>query len=351
MVGRYIQQSEVINELYDCDYINLSTSTSLNEIGKGGINKIIALLNIQFKVIKLLLTKKYSLCYMTLTAAPPGFYKDLFILILFKLFRKKIVYHFHNKGVDEASQISLNNKLYKFSFKNTYSILLSPSLFKDVSRFVGEDKVFYCANGIPEIKDDILLIPASVASKSPPPVRLLFLSNMMIEKGVQVLLDACKILAEEQLPFECHFVGPWSGITEEEFNSKVAEYGIRDYVFGHGKKYGDDKIVFFHQSDIFVFPTYYYNECFPLVLLEAMQYGLPILSTYEGGIPDIIVQGETGFIIKQHDVVTLAEKIKFLIKNTQIRVEMGLKAQTRYEELYTIQKFEDQFCKTLKSII
>jgi glycosyltransferase involved in cell wall biosynthesis len=55
--------------------------------------------------------------------------------------------------------------------------------------------------------------------------------------------------------------------------------------------------MFFEKSHIFVFPTFYYYECFPLVLLEAMQHALPVISTDEGGIPDIAETGITGYIV------------------------------------------------------
>ena len=63
-----------------------------------------------------------------------------------------------------------------------------------------------------------------------------------------------------------------------------------------GRKYGEEKERLFRESDIFVFPTYYDIECFPLVLLEAMQYGLPCVNTDEGGIRDIVVN-DSGFTV------------------------------------------------------
>ena len=55
-----------------------------------------------------------------------------------------------------------------------------------------------------------------------------------------------------------------------------------------------------------LFPTFYHNECFSLVLLEAMEHGLPCISTTEGGIPGIVDDGKTGFLVPKHDVAVLA---------------------------------------------
>lgn len=56
-----------------------------------------------------------------------------------------------------------------------------------------------------------------------------------------------------------------------------------------------EKIAVFSKTDIFAFPTYYHNETFGLVNLEAMQYSIPFASTLEGEIPDVIDDGNTGF--------------------------------------------------------
>ena len=349
MVGQYIRESRVINEAFGGDYINLSTSTTLGEIGKGGAGKLIASLKIQFRVIRALFRKKYDLCYMTLTARGMGFYKDLLIVSVLKLFRKKVIYHFHNKGVAD-SKGKFNHFLYRVTFKNAQCILLSPSLFKDIERYVEKKNVFYCANGIPAAGNDqdraeIMETGDKVSC------RLFFLSNMMIEKGVFILLEACRQLKEKQVPFECHFAGAWSDVTEAAFNRQVSEYQLTGIVTGHGKKYGTEKVQFFKNADIFVFPTFYHNECFPLVLLEAMQSGLPVVSTTEGGIPDIVLEGETGYLVPQKNVTALAEKLELLIKDPSRRVQFGKAGKKRFNELFTLGVFENNLAGVLRQAI
>ena len=126
-------------------------------------------------------------------------------------------------------------------------------------------------------------------------VNVLFLSNMIAEKGVWTIVEAAKILHEKNLLVEFHFVGKWSDITEDMFDSAMKEYHLEEVCFAHGGKYGKEKDEFWAAADVFVFPTFYHNECFPLVLLEAMQHHLPCISTTEGGIPGIMDDKETGY--------------------------------------------------------
>lgn len=117
-----------------------------------------------------------------------------------------------------------------------------------------------------------------------------------------------------------------------------------------GKKYDEDKEAFFENADLFVFPTFYSNECFPLVLLEAMQHGLPCISTNEGGIPDIVKHDESGLICERKDSQSLAKSILRLLEDEELRVKFGANGRIRYEENFSISSFEKKMCEILKLI-
>lgn len=346
IIGKYILESDIIKEAFEGDFINLSTSQTLNEIGRGGFFKIINLLKIQFKVIRALFSNKYDLCYITIAAKGVGFYKDLFIVFILKFFKIKIIYHFHNKGISSRQANKLDNLLYKFTFKNTKIILLSECLYYDITKYMDKKDVFYCPNGILPPQKKILL-----NRNSNQPCRLLFLSNMMVEKGALVLLEACRLLKKKEIKFECQFVGAWSDISEKDFNTEVLKNDLSLYVTAYGQKYHEDKNLFFEEADVFVFPTFYHNECFPLVLLEAMQYSLPIISTPEGGIADIVLNGETGFLTQQQNVKLLTEKLELLILNPTLRESMGTAGKKRFDELFTMEKFENNLINILKKTL
>lgn len=338
MIGKYIQESQIIKENFDADFINLSTSQGLEEIGKGGLQKLMSIVRLQRKVFSALTKKKYNLCYMTLTAQGPGFFKDMCIVALLKLFGKKIIFHFHNKGVATNQHKMIYDLCYGFVFKGTRSILLSKYLYPDIQKYVNPDQVYYCANGIPTAIGEGSSNHRK--NRKDQPFRILFLSNMMAEKGVWILLEACKILKEQKINLECHFIGAWSDITEPDFNQKVQSNHLESQVFAHGKKYNEEKNAFFLQADLFVFPTYYHNETFGLVNLEAMQFELPIISTAEGGIPDVVKDGETGFLIPKKDSFTLAEKIRVFIDNSEMGIQFGKAGRQRYLDLFTLEAFE-----------
>lgn len=346
-VGQYIYESKIINNTFECRFINLSTSRLINEIGKKPIQKIGRYFSILSQVFKQLICFKPQLCYLAITAKGYAFYKDALIALMAKTFKVPLVYHFHNKGVSTWQKKRLNNILYHIVFKNSYAILLSKYLYSDVQKYFPENKVFYCPNGIPDttvkrIKD---------LDSNDNAVRILFLSNLIESKGVFVLLEACKILKNKNISFYCTFAGDEGDITSQIFNKVIEDLDLTDVVFYVGRKYGNEKEEAFAKADIFAFPTYYNNECFPLVLLEAMQHSLPVVSTFEGGIPDIVDEGETGFLVAHKNAEKLAEKLEILIKDPDLRHRMGIAGRTKYENQFTLSVFENRLKDILSTIL
>ncbi len=345
MMGQYIKESALMHQYFDADYVNLSTSHSLAGVEKINAGKFTNLLQIQWNIFKQLLRTNYKVCYVTMTTYGPGFYKDLLVVLVLRLFRKKIIYHFHNKGISRHTSW-MGKLLCRFAYTGTSAILLSELLRYDVSPYFKQDNIFICANGIPEqsAKKENLVNSHTC--------RFLFLSNMMKEKGTLVLLEACRILKQQyKAKFECVFAGGWYDIPEEEFSSLIREADLEKELKFEGPVWGEKKNLLFSNADVFVFPTYYHNECFPLVLLEAMQHQLPVVSTFEGGIPDLIEQGKNGYLVPQRNAQQLAEKLYDLVTHPERRKEMGEAALRKYKEHYTLSRFEERLKQILLTAV
>ncbi|HRO85548.1 MAG TPA: glycosyltransferase family 4 protein [Niabella sp.] len=346
MVGQYIRESRPVNTSFTCKYINLGTSNTVDEIGKGGLKKWWRFISIVAKTLVALLFFRPQLVYITLNSHGGGFYKDAMIALLVKIFGKKIVYHFHNKGVARNQDKWVDNFLYRIVFKNAYVILLSKYLYPDIEKYVPENRVFYCANGIPSVAQDV-----EVKAKNVQPGELLFLSNLIESKGLYILLEALSVIYKKGIPFHCTIVGGEGDVTAQQLQQKIQYFQLADTVSYAGKKYGKEKAEQFDRAAIFVFPTYYFNETFGLVLIEAMQMGLPVISTFEGGIPDVVADGVTGYLVPQKDVHALVEKIEYLILNPELQSKMGASGKKRYEERFTLEQFEKRFTNILSELV
>ncbi|WP_430906530.1 glycosyltransferase family 4 protein [Maribacter sp. 2-571] len=346
-VGEYIKESTLINNSFQCRYINLGTSINVDEIGKTGFLKLKRYFSILVSSYVQLRKFKPDLVYLTLTTTGIGFFKDAMVVFLVKLFKVPVLFHFHNKGIKNKQNEWYYSLFYKKVFRDANAILLSPYLYDDVARYIPKEKVHYCANGIPEVSSTPV---DHQKTENVKPVSILFLSNLIKSKGVNVLVHACKFLKDKNLDFECVFVGGEGDISVPRFRDTIDYYDVKDYVRYDGRKYGIEKEEAYRNADIFVLPTMYKNECFPLVLLEAMQYGLPVISTDEGGIPEIVEDGVSGFLIEKQSAQELSEKLAQLIKDSDQRTKMGREGRRRYLERFTKETFEKRFLEIISSL-
>lgn len=343
IIGQYIKNSSLINNTFDCRYINLLVSRSISETGKTSVLKILRFAVVWFHLFREILTKRPDICYLALTATGAAFYKDVMLVGLLRIFQIKRVYHLHNKGVSLKQSGIINSLLYRFVFKGADVILLSSYLYKDIEEFVPESAIHICPNGI----ENTSVKHVRKLHQVHTPVRILFLSNLIESKGVLVLLDACSILRDKGIDFKCDFVGAEGDLSATQFKEKIIQNKLTNYVTYLGKKFGTEKAELFALADIFAFPTFYSNECFPLVLLEAMREGLPVVSTFEGGIPDIVEQGITGYLVPQQDVLTLAEKLEELINSPELRYNLGIAGNRKFESQFKLQNFEQRMINIL----
>ncbi|NLZ95108.1 MAG: glycosyltransferase family 4 protein, partial [Bacteroidales bacterium] len=351
IVGGLIKNSKTINNSFEARYINLLVSRSIDETGKTNVFKLWRFLVSWFKLLIELIKEKPNLCYFALSTSGSAFYKDVTLILLLKLFRVKIVYHLHNKGVRKGGLSKFNFELYRYVFKNSNVILLSYYLYDDIKTFVSENDVYICANGIPDVEEIRENVNDKKQGECNQIVEILFLSNLIESKGVFVLLEACKIIQNKNISFYCTFVGGEADVTANKLLHKVKELNLENHVSYVGKKYDEEKIAIFSKTDIFAFPTYYHNETFGLVNLEAMQYSIPVVSTFEGGIPDVIDDGVTGFLVPQKDPQALAEKLELLIKNPELRIKMGAAGREKYEKEFTLQAFETKLQGILEHVL
>jgi glycosyltransferase involved in cell wall biosynthesis len=344
-VGELIKDSEIINSEYYTRYINSNLSDRANVIGKFKIKKIFIYAKILVKVLKELILFKPNVCYFSITSKTTGFFKDFLVGMIIKLFNNKIIFHFHNKGISTVENIFYYDFCYKVLFKNTKAIILSERLYFDVKKYFKRDDVYICPNGIPFFIDKPMNSPKPINSIK---IRLLFLSNLFKAKGVKTLLKACKILDNKKVAYSCDFIGDEGDISKTDFEKIVNDLNLNHSVNYHGKKYGIEKNLFFINSDIFIHPTS--EDCFPIVLLEALKFSLPIISTNVGAIQDIVIDNYNGFVLKDIDSISLAKSIISLSLNPKLIDQMGYNSNKLFKEKYQQKVFENNFINILKII-
>lgn len=327
--------STFIKEKFDAHYFSLSLNKDMNDLGRVKFYKLKKIIRDYFNLARTLKKVKPSLVYFAVSPVGFAFIKDFIFFSIIKMHRVPVVFHHHGKGVKlQGEKNGLFNFFYKKMFRPSYHICLAQELVADLSPYLSTEPSIV-PNGI---KDEISGM--SLNGKEASPCKILYLSNFTVNKGILDVIDACKILKDQNFNFQVSLAGKPYDITEDELAARIHDAGLDGFVKIVGPKYGEEKFKIFHDSDFFVFPTKYEREAFPLVILEAMQAGLPVISTSEGGIPSIIDDSVHGYLIDKNDITGLANKMGCLIKHPDMVKQMGKKAREKYESYYTLEKFE-----------
>lgn len=340
VVNDRIARSAAIAERFDLHVIPLQFADSIGDVGAPRIGKVLRALLTALRLLWRLANELPDAAYLTLS--PPGgaFYRDCLYVAILKLFSVTRIYHLHAQGFAEAPDTGWRGGLYRWAFKGAWVIHLAPAVRADTRALVSETQVRYVANGVPDEAGERAPAPDGVP-------RILFLSNMMPAKGTHVLLRALGELAQRGVAFQATFAG--AALHDVGFAGEIRAVGLTEHVRFLGPVHGADKIALYQRHDIFAFPTL--RDAFPLVILEAMQHGLAVVSSREGAIGDIVIEGETGFLVDKGDVVALADRLQALCNDDALRARMGQQGRARYLAHYTQERFEQRLILTLDDFL
>ena len=341
VMGGIVHDSEVIRERFECRYVNYSISRSMDEIDRFSWKKIPVVARLLGRVFREVVRFRPDIVYVTPSFRPLSFRKDRLVVSFLKRRGCQVVLHLHNKGVATlAEKPGYDHQLCQF-FERTTVILLSERLYPDIARYVNRADVRLCPNGI-----DPVLETVPVRNGKEVPV-LLFMSHVLGSKGACDLLDACHILVDRGVPFHARFVGSiFPGFPTESFDRMVRERELEGKVSFDGPLYGEEKAAAYWAADIFVHPSR--EDCFPLVILEAMSAGVPVVASEEGGIPDEVEDGKTGLLFRKGDSADLARCLEVLLANASVRTRMGVAGRERYEKHFMKACFEDRLLHILE---
>jgi glycosyltransferase involved in cell wall biosynthesis len=145
--------------------------------------------------------------------------------------------------------------------------------------------------------------------------------------------------------------GEWYSDAEREATmSLISRLGVGDRVSFRGRVGPDDKARFLSDADVFVFPGYQ-PEGLPLVIVEALAAGLPVIATPVGTVPDVIREDVDGIIVPTRDTAALAAAIGSLASDPERRRRLGLAGRARFEETLAERSATDRLAALLDSAL
>lgn len=330
---------------FEVNKIKINYSDSLDQIGKINFKKFFGFFIVFFKLLSALIFSKPKIIYFELAPRGFAFYRDSIYVLVCKIFHKKIIFHFQAKGVNSLGRNILSKYYLLLLFNKTNSILLSKLLYSDIKEFVSKKNFFVIPNAIKDEITDKQFEKILIDNAKEKKAQLLFLSNMIESKGPLEVLKICKELKSKQINFNCNFVGKFPDkIFEKKFFNKINEFDLEKECKYLGPRYGKEKFKILEKTNYLIFPTFYPNEVFPLVILESFMYGIPVLSYDNGAIKEIISNKSYGFVARQGNWQELANN---LIKRIS-KKENPLKIREHFKKNYIFEKSRDKLIKILK---
>jgi glycosyltransferase involved in cell wall biosynthesis len=343
LVNLSIKKSKEIKKIFKISFIDISTTNVTNEINSFKFKKIFIFICIVFRLFKKLIFFKPDKVYISLSVLGLGFIKDSILVIISKLFGFKLIFHLHRKGVHKVVKKSLlYNLYYKFIFNNVEVIHLSNVLFNDIKLIKDQsEKSYVVHNGIynqslKKIKKDKICT-------------FVFISNLFKFKGIDLLLKSILLLNKQKYSkkFKVKIIGECTNdFKKKDLNNFLNKNKIFKNASFMGAKYDRAKFKQLSSSHVMVFPTK--DDCFPLCILEAMSCGLPVITSHEGAIPEMIKNNRNGILLKKLKPSLIANAMKIFITKHTILKKYSKNNLKDFNQKYTMNLFQNNLTNVLK---
>ena len=205
------------------------------------------------------------------------------------------------------------------------------------------------ADRIRRIYNGLNLAEFGRADFSSAPPLILAVGRLIAKKGFADLIGACGLIAERGKSFQCEIIG--EGPLENELRGQIERLNLQNRVVLPGAKPQREVRQRLAAANVFVLPSVIDPEGgmdnLPTVIMEAMATGLPIVSTKIGGIPEMVVENETGFLLRPGDAVALADAIEKVISNLSLAQKLGQAGRECAQEFFSIEKNVREVCALL----
>lgn len=354
-------ESEYMKSNFDIEFLDLLKRKMGTDRGKfSSINITYNLFNI-LNFCRIIIIFSPDIVYMPLAQNKFGFLRDSIFIIIAKIFRKKICIHFHGGNFDlfYENQRHFFKTYIMFLLMRIERLIVLAKKFEKHFPYMEPKKLCFIYNCFPKT---ILLSETKDYSISPErKIKVLFVGYISKAKGALDLIKSVPFILDnygEQIEFilcgqpidiERNIVfipEPHLGYSRcKEF---IAQNSIGPYVKFYPETIGIEKDRLFLDADIFVLPTY--SDGCALTVLEAMFFGLPVITTPVSALEEMFSDGEHCFFVNPGDVVGLSKKMLFLLNNPAVRQKMGEANRRLVREKYCPEIFLNNLSKVWNSI-
>jgi glycosyltransferase involved in cell wall biosynthesis len=317
--------------------VRMAFSDDLSSVGRFRLYKIWHLVALVFRILAARWQSGAAMMYY----APAGprwtpVLRDLILLPLVRPFFAVTVFHFRAAGL--GRWLEKQSRPVRWLARLAYgraelAILMSARLAEDGGGLLNARHTTVIPNGVVDLTD------GRRAASRRRPGRILFVGALRPEKGVDTLVDALMLLHTKGIDFSSQLVGkPASEQYKAHLQGKIAKAGLASRVTLCGELTGQQLYDMYANASVFCLPTQYESEAMPRVIIEAMQFALPVVATAWRGIPDMIENETQGLLTPTGDAAALAAALENVLLDPRLGETMGAAGRQRYDVSFTLEK-------------
>ena len=227
-----------------------------------------------------------------------------------------------------------NRTIYRWLEKLTASLADKIICVSEYDRQIGlqakmnANQLVTVHNGMKDVAAHLKANPAQAE-----PIKVAMIARFDRQKDQATLIEAFRDLNAQLI-----LIG--DGPSLDKTRTKVEKLGINNKVSFLGFRQDIAEIL----AEVQIYALISHWEGLPCTIIEAMRAGLPVVASDVGGVKEIVIDGQTGYVVPPGDVATLQQKLGYLIGNEQARISMGIMGRQKYESQLT---FEHMYAKTL----
>ena len=326
-------------------HLDTSDHREISNVGRVDIWNVVLALKHGLQFLALLARARPDVVYVPIARNRVGFLRDLLFLVPARLMRKEVVLHLHSTSFVEFADAEPRwmRALIRAAFgPRTHGVVLAASLRGAFGRLIPPERVHVIPNGIPDVGRG-----GDAAGRGR---TVLHLTTMWSEKGLFDVLDVAARVRETVPDARFVLAGPWYDEDERrEAHERLSRLGLREAVEFVGAVGGAEKARLLHEAALLLFPSRYRFEAQPLVVLEALAAGTPVVTTPIGVLRETFDDGSEGFFADYGDTAATAAYVARLLEDVELRSQMSDRARARYDQDFRLEQFAERVGELLES--
>jgi glycosyltransferase involved in cell wall biosynthesis len=316
----------LLQEYFEVEHVDTTDSRSLSNIGAWDVTNVFLGIRHLAVLVRRLRGRK-GVVYLPVSQNLGGFLRDS--LFIHAAAMRNWTVAVHLRGAVFRDFYESSNPILRWWIRRTLQRVSALAVvgFRLRSIFDGlvpPERIAVVPNGTPDV---------SLGNGARIPNRVLYLSNLVRDKGIVEAVEAALIVVGRNPSTEVLFAGDWDDDSvERELRERVGP--DNDRIKFLAPVAGEEKERLLQSASVLLFPPMA-QEGHPRVVLEAICRGIPLVTTDRGAIPETVTDGDSAFVLADPHPAQLAERVLLLLTDDDLRERMGRAARERYERDYT----------------